>query len=136
MSKHDCHHCCLSRRQCLQFLSASALGAGMLLPARDALATDDTAPSDFIDPKDLRPQPKVRVAATFLELPRPYWLGWPGTTYELDKHQKDYAAQLTRSASQLDVSVDLESNAINSKEGVAGTPLLTVQTTRSSVTSP
>ena len=61
----------------------------------------------------------MRVAATFLELPRPYWLGWPGTTYELDKHQKNYAAQLTRSASELGVSVDLESNAINSKEGVA-----------------
>ena len=21
----------------------------------------------------------MRIAATFLEMPRPYWLGWPGT---------------------------------------------------------
>ncbi len=121
MPKHDCHHCCLNRRQCLQFLSASAVGAGMLLSQQSSAAEDkqEPSPTDFIDPATLRPQPNARVTAAFLEMPRPYWLGWPGTTYDLDKHQKHYAAQLEKSAQAIGVQAALESNPINSKEAVA-----------------
>ena len=121
MPKHDCHHCCLNRRQCLQFLSASALGAGMLTSQRRSAADDQALPSnaDFVDPAGLRPNPKVRVAAAFLEMPRPYWLGWPGTTYELDKHQQAYRTQLAKSAQTLGVDVGLESSPIDNKEAVS-----------------
>ena len=102
MLKHDCHRCCLNRRECLQFLSASAIGAGLAASGLTAWAAGKSgpAPSDFIDPASLRPKPKVRVAATFLEMPRPYWLGWPGTTYDLDEHQKEYRTLLEQSAGQ------------------------------------
>ncbi len=118
--QHNCRHCCLNRRQCLQVLSASALGAGMLL-TRGSSAEDvpQTSPSDFVDPVNLRPQPTVRVMSAFLEMPRPYWLGWPGTTYELDKHQQTYRSQLEKSAQALGVDVALESTPISTKEGLA-----------------
>ena len=102
MLKHDCHRCCLNRRECLQLLSASAIGAGLAASGLTAWAAGKSGPatSDFIDPASLRPKPKVRVAATFLELPRPYWLGWPGTTYDLDGAPEGIPQQLEQSRQQ------------------------------------
>jgi hypothetical protein len=92
----------------------------MLLSGSPCQASDDaeSAGSDSPNATDLRPQPKVRIAASFLELPRPYWLGWPGTTYDLEQHEKDYTAQLKQSTSALGMSLDLEKQPINTAEGV------------------
>jgi hypothetical protein len=118
-SPHSCH-CCLSRRQCLKFISWSALGAGVFGPALQAAAQDkaEPAPGDFIDACSLRPKPEVRVAASFLELPRPYWLGWPGTTYDLEKHQKEYSSLLAQSAQRIGVQVGLEPQPIGTDDGL------------------
>lgn len=116
-SRHDCH-CCLNRRQCVQILSLSALGAGATSWLHAAEENAKPAYDDFIDPAALRPKPEVRVAATFMEYPRPYWLGWPGTTYDLDAHEKEYAANLEQSAKTLGIAVDLEKQPLNSEEGV------------------
>ncbi len=120
MVKHDCH-CCMNRRECLQFLSASALGAGLAASGLTSWAAGQNgpAPDDFIDPVGLRPQPQVRMAATFLEMPRPVWLGWPGTTYDLDGHQQEYRTLLEQSAQKLRIDVGLEPAPINSEEGIA-----------------
>jgi L-fucose isomerase-like protein len=85
-----------------------------------ARAAAGPAPDDFIDPATLRPRPRVRVAATFLEMPRPVWLGWPGTTYDLDGHQQEYAALLEQSAGKLGIEVARAPQAINSEDGMNG----------------
>ncbi len=121
MHNHHCR-CCMNRRECLQLLSASAIvGAGMTATgmAAWAAAQDGPAPTDFIDAAALRPAPDVRVAATFLEMPRPVWLGWPGTTYDLDAHQQEYRALLAQSAAKVGVQVGLEPAPIHHEEGVA-----------------
>ncbi len=117
MAQPNCSHCCMSRRQCMKFLSASALGAGVLAPVLDVAGEEKAKPArtDFIDAAKLRPCPDVRIAASFLEMPRPYWLGWPGTTYNLDKHQKEYSALLAKSAQCVGVKVGLESKPISSE---------------------
>lgn len=117
---HDCHRCCLSRRHCIKLLSMSALGAGMAGSLLESVAAERSGPakSDFIDPANLRPRPEVRVAAAFFELPRPYWLGWPGTTYDLDGHEKTYRRLLEQSSRQVGISTALESKPINDEAGV------------------
>lgn len=114
-SHHDCSHGCINRRQCMELLSMSALGAGMMLSASKVAAEEkaDVAKTDFIDPASLRPNPEVRMAAAFLEKPRPYWLGWPGTTYDLDGHQKEYSSLLNQSAKKLGVRMALEPKPIS-----------------------
>lgn len=118
---HNCNGCGMSRRDCMKLLSVSAMGAGLggfLLDApADAQAAP--APTDFVDPAALRPRPEVRVAATFLELPRPYWLGWPGTTYDLDAHEKEYATLLEQSAQRLGVKASLAPSPISTDEALA-----------------
>jgi len=116
---HNCHHC-VSRRDCLKVLSLSALGTTLIGSAVKAIAKEaaQTAPGDYIDAALLRPRPDVRVGAAFLELPRPYWLGWPGTTYDLDKHQNEYRALLTKSSRQLGIHTDLAAEPIHDVAGV------------------
>jgi len=115
---HDCRRCCLSRRECIKLLSLSALGASMGGRLFEAVAQEKARPAraDFVDAASLRPRPEVRVAATFLEMPRPYWLGWPGTTYDLDKHQKEYSGLLAQSAQRVGVKVGLEPKPIDNQE--------------------
>ncbi len=112
---HDCGHCCLSRRQCLQVLSASALGASVLSHPLRLLGQDSAAPAktDFVDAAGLRPKPEVRVCGTFLEQPRPYWLGWPGTTYDLEKHQANYRRLLDESVARVGIQLGWEANPVN-----------------------
>lgn len=117
---HPCHHC-VSRRDCIKTLSFSALGTGLLGSAARAAAKapSQTAPGDFIDAARLRPKPAVRVAAAFFELPRPYWLGWPGTTYDLDKHEAEFRALLIKSSKQLGLQTELAEKPISDDDGVA-----------------
>lgn len=111
------HRCagCLSRRHCLQLITTAAAGltfGGGLLPA---LARSYRADPDFVDPTRLRPNPKVRVDAAILQQPRPYWLGWPGTTYNLDQHQKEYRGQLATSCQRLGITLHEEDKPIQNE---------------------
>lgn len=118
--QHSCAGC-VSRRDCLKLMSLSGLGAGVFTSAFAAEPEKEgPAPTDFVDPAQLRPKPKVQVAATFLEMPRPYWLGWPGTTYDLDGHQKEYSGLLGQSAQRLGVHVALEPKPLNNEGDVTG----------------
>jgi hypothetical protein len=98
----------------------SAVGAGLMRPAigLGAEAKPEPAATDFVDAATLRPKPEVRISAAFLQLPRPYWLGWPGTTYDLDKHQGNYRAELAKTANKLDVQVHLESDPIDAEQAL------------------
>ncbi len=120
-ASHCCSHCCMSRRDCVKLLSMSTLGLGLAGTGMEALAADKPAlpPADVIDARSLRPNPKVCVAATFLEMPRPYWLGWPGTTYDLDKHEKEYRTLLDASAKRLGVHLGMEQKPINDEAGLS-----------------
>jgi hypothetical protein len=111
MQNRQCS-CCLSRRHCLQLLTTAAAGltfSGELFPA---LAKSRTPDPDYIDARKLRPCPKVRVDAAIFEQPRPYWLGWPGTTYDLDQHQKEYRRLLADSCQRLAVDLHEEPKPI------------------------
>jgi len=96
-------------------ISLTTMGAGVLTAWRSAAAGGMPAVSDYVAPARLRPQPQVRVMATFLELPRPYWLGWPGTAYDLEGHQREYSALLEQSAQRLGISVQREAQPLNSE---------------------
>ncbi|MGA2865518.1 MAG: hypothetical protein ABSF95_13680 [Verrucomicrobiota bacterium] len=117
---HTHHQCsgCLSRRQCLQVLSTAAAGLALSGEFFPALAKARKPDPDFVDPAALRPHPKVRVDAAILQQPRPYWLGWPGTTYELDRHQREYRAWLAQSCQRLALQLHEEEKPIEDESGM------------------
>ena len=114
---HDCR-CCVSRRDCLKFLSVSAVGASVMAPAVRVFGADSAAPSagDYVDPAGLRPHPDVTISAAFLEMPRPYWLGWPGTTYDLPQRQQEYRQQLEQSSERLGLKLDMQAKPIDNEQ--------------------
>ena len=116
---HDCSRCCISRRRCLQLVSLAA-GAGALgsFTRAGAKEAGGPAPGDHVDAASLRPRPDVKVAGCFLEAPRPYWLGWPGTTYDLDGRQKEYRAALAKSAGSLGIKAALAEKPIQTENGL------------------
>ena len=120
--RHD--HCssCISRRKCVGMLSAAALGLTMGTPgfAMEAMSRRkmQKIPPDFIDVTKLRPKPKVRIVYAVLEQPRPYWLGWPGTTYDLDAHEKEYRSKLDDSCRKLSIDSECEEKPISDEAGL------------------
>ena len=104
------HQCsgCLSRRHCLQIITTAAAGLAFSGEFFPALAKARKADPDFVDPTRLRPHPKVRLDAVILQQPRPYWLGWPGSTYKLDQRQKEYRGLLASSCQRLAIELHEE----------------------------
>jgi len=120
-SLHTPHRCsgCLSRRRCLQLISTAAAGLGFGSQWFPAQAKPRHPAPDFVDPASLRPKPKVRLESAVLEMPRPYWLGWPGTTYDLDQHQQEYRTRLRESCQRLGIELAPETAPVQDDQGVA-----------------
>lgn len=118
--QHQCSSC-FNRRECLKMISATTLGGGLFTGLWEAPApAESPAVGDVIDVQALRPKPEVCVAAGFLEMPRPYWLGWPGTAYDLDGHQKEYSALLQASCHRLGIRLEQEPQPLNSEAAIDG----------------
>lgn len=103
----------MTRRECLKAISTSTLGASLFGPGLFAAEG-----SEYIDPASLRPKPRVRVAAAIFRMPPPYWLGWPGTAYDLESHQKEYLGKLQESGRTLGIEILLEPTPIQNEAGV------------------
>ncbi len=115
------HHCggCVSRRHCLKVLSAAAAVAGfgrglLALPSR----AEGPGPEDHVDAAGLRPAPEVRVDFAFLRMPPPYWLGWPGTTYDLEGHQQEYLGLFEGSARRLGITATARREPVETEQGM------------------
>lgn len=103
------HDCLLTRRQALKLFSAGAAGLGTAsgaLGAPEGEAKPDW--SETIDPAALVPHPRVRILAAVLRLPLPYWLGWPGTAYDVEKHSAEYLRLTRESAKKLGIEAAIE----------------------------
>src|SRR5512136_646939 len=116
-TSHQCSGC-LSRRHCLQVISTAAAGLAFSGEFFPALAKPRKAAPDFVDPTRPRPRPKVRLEVAILQQPRPYWLGWPGTTYDLDQRQKEYRGRLAGSCKRLAIDLHEEDKPIEDEAGM------------------
>jgi len=71
---------------------------------------------EYIDAASFRPKPTVRVTTAFLRLPPPYWLGWPGTSYDLDGRRADYTRCLVNGAKQVGVDLRIQGDPIENDQ--------------------
>jgi hypothetical protein len=121
--EHECNGC-LSRREYLKTVSAAtlALGAGGSI---FAAPEEERKPDwkEYVDPAKIVPQPKVRLLAAILRQPLPYWLGWPGTAYDVEKFSAEYLRQTRESSKKLGIDAAVEEKAVQDEAGF--TALLT-----------
>ena len=111
---------CLSRRECLKMISAAAAGlagAPGLMAASNLAEGAEPDWKEAIDAGALVPHPKVRLLAAVLRQPLPYWLGWPGTAYDVEKHSKEYLRLTGESAQKLGIDAAIEEKPVQDEAG-------------------
>jgi len=104
-SAKRCSCCALSRR-C--FLGAAA-AAGSSIWGK---SQESKQLAEYIDLASFRPKPKVRILSVAVRQKLPYWLGWPGTSYDVEGKNREYTGKFVASAARLGVGLDLEPAAI------------------------
>lgn len=117
ISQSCASHCPLSRRRFLSTVSAGALGTAFLpsLLSSVSLAEDLT---DVIDIGSLRSRPPVKIKGVFIRFKPPYWLGWPGTSYDLEGYRKKYMEEFAAHARKLGVDLQQEESPLESEEAL------------------
>jgi hypothetical protein len=99
--------CAISRRKFLATAGASAMAL--------KIGVLDFASSLFAE--DAKPTKGPTVRAAFMH-PRveKYWMGWPGASYDIAGHQKQYTETLTKAAEKLGVTLEVIQDPIASPQ--------------------
>jgi len=113
-------NCCSMSRRC--FLTAAgkaavAASAASTVAAPGAAAAEGDL-GEYIDIASLRPRPAVRIMNAVLRLKPPYWLGWPGTSYDLEGHRKEFAREFAEAAKRVGVTLEEAGAPLESDEAV------------------
>jgi len=113
-----CGSCCpMSRRRFLAAMTSAAAGAALLgLEQRIGWALGDL--TEYVDLASLRPRPEVAIKSAVVRLPPPYWLGWPGTSYDLERRGKEYAAEFSAAARRVGATLGQEPRPLESDDAV------------------
>ncbi len=118
--------CCSMSRRC--FLASSV--AGLSLPwvaAAQGAGAADVPLGESLDLASFRPHPKVRVMGALIReklgtIPttqkQGYWLGWPGTSYDLDQHRQEYERTFVDCAQQMGVELSFEADPLDDDAAV------------------
>lgn len=109
--------CCSMSRRCFLAASAGALVAP-LAAATPLVRTRTDDLDEYIDLAGFRPRPKVRIASVLVRHKPPYWLGWPGTAYDVKGHREEYERAFAEAAKRVGVELHEEDQPLESNEAV------------------
>ena len=113
--------CCLMSRRCFLAASSAAMAAPLVGCATGGSPKSVESPGnlgEYIDIASFRPKPKVRIVSAVVREKPPYWLGWPGTSYDVEGHRKEYAECFAKSAERIGVDLEEEPKPLESEEAV------------------
>jgi len=113
----SCSSCSMSRRCFLASSATAAVGASLAMGA-GAPAAAESDLGEYIDLASLRPRPKVRIKTCVVRQKPPYWLGWPGTAYDLEGQRAHYAQEFAAAATRVGVDLEVEEPPLESDEAV------------------
>ncbi|MGM0485791.1 MAG: hypothetical protein ACQESR_03400 [Planctomycetota bacterium] len=102
---------------------ASSVAAFAATPFFSVAAEENTSNGDLgehIDLESLRPAPRVRIRGVIVRREPPYWLGWPGTSYDLEGHRKEYETAFREMAEATGTTLELDATPIEDPEKVKG----------------
>ncbi len=115
---HPCSCCSMSRRSFLGTVTActAALTAG-----RASLGSLHAAPQskEVIDLASLRPRPEVRAMSVVARQKPPYWLGWPGTSYDVEGERARYTRAIADAGTRVGVEIVQEAQPLEDNAAVA-----------------
>ena len=115
---HACSCCSMSRGS---FLGAAAACTAALTTGCASLESLHTTPKSHeqIDLASFRPRPKVRVMSVIAREKPPYWLGWPGTAYDVEGERLRYSKAIADSGRSVGVEILGETQPLEDDAAVA-----------------
>ena len=120
-STKSCSRRCFLRMSAAAALAAPLAGCNLLnvgKSKRVEVAGADPALGDYVDLSKFRPRPRTRIVSAVVREKPPYWLGWPGTAYDVEGHRKDYLHTFEESARKLGVELTTQPDPLESDEAV------------------
>lgn len=108
---------CLMSRRCFLATSAAAFAAP-LVGAAAKPEPDGTGLGEYIDLASFRPKPEVCVASAVVRPTPPYWLGWPGTSYDVEGWRRRYARDFADAARRVGAAITEEPAPLESDDAV------------------
>ena len=106
-SSHRCSCCALSRRCFLGAGAAAAAGSSIWGKSQESKQL-----AEYIDVASFRPKPKVRILSVAVRQKLPYWLGWPGTSYDVEGKNREYTGKFAASAARVGAGLEVEPAAV------------------------
>ncbi|MBI3118965.1 MAG: hypothetical protein HYZ00_09790 [Candidatus Hydrogenedentes bacterium] len=106
-------------RRCFLGAAGAALAAPYLMASAaesGGVASDLT---EYVDLASFRPKPEVRVMSAVVRLKPPYWLGWPGTSYDVEERRAAYCAAFDDSARRVGATLSQEAQPIEDEAAIA-----------------
>jgi hypothetical protein len=76
-------------------------------------------PKEAIDIGSLRPKPRVRVLSVVARQKPPYWLGWPGTSYDVEGERARYSRAIADAGTRVGVDIVQEGQPLEETTAVA-----------------
>ncbi len=115
---HPCRCCVMSRRS---FLGAAAACTAALTAGCAGLESLHTTPksNEEIDLASFRPRPKVRVMSVIARQKPPYWLGWPGTSYDVEGERARYTREIADATARVGIEIVQEGRPLEEDAAVA-----------------
>lgn len=110
-----CSHCCISRRGFLGTLTGAALGA-TFLGVRPVSGGSELG--EYIDLAEFRPKPSIKIAGAVIREKPPYWLGWPGTSYDVEGERKRLSLEFDARAKKTGVALSQREEPVESPESL------------------
>jgi hypothetical protein len=74
---------------------------------------------EVIDLASFRPRPKVRALSVVARQKPPYWLGWPGTTYDVEGERARYTRAIADAGTRVGVEIAQEAQPLEDNAAVA-----------------
>jgi len=115
---HSCSCCSMSRRS---FLGAAAACTAALTTGCAGLESLHTTPKSHeeIDLASFRPRPKIRVMSVVVREKPPYWLGWPGTAYDVEGERARYTKAIADAGRRVGIEILEERQPLEDNSAVA-----------------
>jgi hypothetical protein len=100
----------VTRRKFLRAAGMTAVGLPIVFALNESFAVELSG----LERQRAKPKPFVR--AVFVRLPTPWWMGWPGAAYPVERREREISAELRRIANEVGVDLVIEPKFIATAE--------------------
>ena len=109
--------CCSMSRRCFLASAGAAVAAPFVAVPEDKEAAEADL-GRYVDLAAMRPNPRLRVLGVVVRHKPPYWLGWPGTSYDIEGHRKEYERAFSEMAERVGADLVWDTAPLENEDAI------------------